>query len=154
MRPTHISLLGKQGRKSSSGKWQMVWLFVPTATSSSALLVISSLPILHCEVLFGIKNSAATTSRTRYLSSLVQATASTKLGPTWLSQQPCFCWQSQWSHSVHIAWCKFSHTGLTQRGYTNAWALPRYLVYYTRRTLALFRDLILFSAIKLSFLLE
>lgn len=75
---TQSSLLWRQMKiKSNSWKWQLVWLFVPTVPSNSALLVMCSLPILLWKVLCVITNSAAAASGTKYPSSSVQA-ASTK----------------------------------------------------------------------------
>lgn len=113
------------------------------------------IPFTHSALkrFFRSKNFTATTSGTKYLNSLLQAD-STKMGTVWLSQQPCFCWQPRGPHSVHITWCKFSRTGLTQGGQTNALILPKYLVHYTCKTLPSFWAVILYSAIKLFFLLE
>lgn len=153
MRPTQSSLQWRQGSKTWQVEMAAGLTLVPTAPSDPALPVTSSLPTLLWEALFGSKNITATTSGTKYLNSLLQA-ASSKLGATWLSQQPCFCWQPRGPHPVHITWWKLSRAGLTLGGQTNTLILPKYLVHYTCKTLSSFWALILYSAIKLSFLLE
>lgn len=152
VRPTQSSYCEGRGGKPDSWKWQLVWLFVPSAPYDSALSVTSSLHTALRSFIWK-QEFHSHTSGTKYLNSLLQA-AFTKLGAIWLSQQPCFCWQPQGPHSVHITWCKFSRTGLTQGRHTNALTLPKYLVHYTCKTLSSFWALILYSAIKLSFLLE
>lgn len=130
--------------------WQLemaAGLTVPTAPSNSAAFVTSSLPTVLWEALFRSKNFTVTTSGTKYLNALLQA-ASTKLGATWLSQQPCCCWKPRGPLR------NFLRVGLTLGGQTNALILPKYLVHYTCKTLSSFWALILYSAIKLSFLLE
>lgn len=112
VRPTQSSYCEGRGGKPDSWKWQLVWLFVPTAPYDSALSVTSSLYTALRGFIWK-QEFHSHTSGTKYLHSLLQA-ASTKLGAIWLSQQPCFCWQPRGPHSVHITWCKFSRTGLTQ----------------------------------------
>lgn len=74
----------RTGEISNGWKWQLVWLLYSSQLPGQHSVLGH---ILLREILFGIKNSAA----------------STKPRAARLSQQPRFCWQPQMPRSVHVA---------------------------------------------------